>query len=196
MAKCKYCGATAGAGGPCSKSPTKVHVTHPTTAVVVDSIEQELSIIPPSPRSEAAKSAWVEIRRREAELATPEDRSDFMVLRSGYAGAYARAKKKSQLETFPSVQEAISIYRKQERSCALTGKFFNSEKGNDGKVLRYPWIASLDRKNPKLGYTPDNVRWTWAIVNMARNEWQDELFIAMCRHVIAHADLKNNKGHL
>ena len=139
-------------------------------------------------RSEQAKAAWIEIRRRETELTSDRDRADFAVIRSGYAGAYTRAKKKKQLDTFLSVSEAIARFRGQKRVCALTGQPFDATQLHPGKTLKSPKRASLDCRNPQQGYTFANTRWTWAIANMARNEWPDHIFIEMCREVVVIAD--------
>jgi hypothetical protein len=47
---------------------------------------------------------------------------------------------------------------------------------------------SPDRIDPKLGYVPDNVRWVLWAVNRAKGEMPEELFVRICRSVVAGAD--------
>lgn len=62
----------------------------------------------------------------------------------------------------------------------------------DGKCQLTGWsismcgerpTASLDRIDSGLGYTPSNVQWVHAMVNMCKNKYSQDLFVSMCEAV-------------
>ena len=71
-------------------------------------------------------------------------------------------------------------YERQNGRCALTGIEFRFERNADGKRHFTPFGPSLDRIDPKRGYTPDNVRLVCVIVNLSLNDFGEEVFRTMC----------------
>ncbi|PPD29281.1 MAG: hypothetical protein CTY20_06910 [Hyphomicrobium sp.] len=95
-----------------------------------------------------------------------------------YAIARSRARKRNCL----TWEECLANWEDNGRFCALTGiKFSNKLINKKGKVLRYPFRPSLDRKDPTKGYTVANTRIVTQWANFARGEWSDATFRSMCR---------------
>lgn len=75
----------------------------------------------------------------------------------------------------------LTLWHRQEGKCALSG-------------LPMTWVGSgptnisVDRINPKKGYTKDNVRLLCWAVNSFKLTGSDEQMIEMARAVVAHAD--------
>ena len=74
------------------------------------------------------------------------------------------------------------LIEKQNNKCILTNIEFSFEKSI--KSSRRPLAPSIDRINPKLGYTKDNVRLVCVMVNLSLNEFGDELFKMMCNSYV------------
>lgn len=69
-----------------------------------------------------------------------------------------------------------NLYLKQNKKCALTGmdiNFIDTKKYN----------ASLDRKDPKQGYTENNVWWIHSDVNYAKQSLSVDDFLNLCKKV-------------
>ena len=73
-----------------------------------------------------------------------------------------------------------------EGRCSLTGIAFN-ENWDTAKRIR-PFYPSIDRINPDLGYTKENCRVVAACVNIALNNFGDELLT-----IIAHGIIKTKR---
>lgn len=58
-------------------------------------------------------------------------------------------------------------------ACAISGVAFSTWK--PASAFRSPWVPSLDRIDPSKGYTPDNTRLVCAAVNLAMNEWGEDV---------------------
>ena len=87
--------------------------------------------------------------------------------------------------------DVAAIYIGQSRRCALTGMRFDL---NPSEVCgKRPLAPSLDRISPALGYVVGNVRLVTQMANLARNEFSDEEFFAMCK---AAARLNRERGAL
>lgn len=73
------------------------------------------------------------------------------------------------------------LLERQRYTCALSGMEFDFSPG-DGDRRRARAI-SIDRVDTGQGYTTSNVRLVTVMANIARSDWPDEEFIAMCRAV-------------
>ena len=80
-----------------------------------------------------------------------------------------------------SVDHMLHILRLQSGICPLTGLTLTFSTGS-GIVFTN---ASLDRINPKLGYTQGNVRLVTLWANLARNSLAAEDFFSFCNLVVA-----------
>lgn len=70
--------------------------------------------------------------------------------------------------------------------CEATGLPLNFDDA-DGTRLN-PWAPSLDRKNPKKGYTMDNVQIVCNAYNLAKNEWPEEVLMTLVRALATRTD--------
>jgi hypothetical protein len=73
------------------------------------------------------------------------------------------------------------LIRESQGRCALTGLPF---RGRCREFRRNPYGVSVDRVDSSRGYTPDNTRLVLVAVNLAMNEWGEDVF-----RQIAHAYL-------
>lgn len=67
----------------------------------------------------------------------------------------------------------------QGNKCALTGMDFTWDWG--GEYRANPFAPSIDRRDSRKGYTYDNIQIVCHIVNVAKNEFPQEIFDRMCR---------------
>ena len=77
------------------------------------------------------------------------------------------------LEVTPADMHALWVA--QDRKCALTGL-----------LLVMGDTASLDRIDSKKPYTVDNIQWVHKVVNIMKNDFTEDVFIAMCACVATH----------
>jgi hypothetical protein len=59
---------------------------------------------------------------------------------------------------------------------------------------RTPWSASIDRIEPRLGYTPENTRVVCWMLNAAKGEYSDSDVIKMARALVGKADSRARGG--
>lgn len=79
-----------------------------------------------------------------------------------------------------TLAELLEIYDKQNGQCALTGFPLHHTDS-------YPDFAiSIDRLDPPLGYTKDNVRLVCVRANLMRNELTDEQFVWWAKALVNH----------
>ena len=67
--------------------------------------------------------------------------------------------------------------------CALS-KLPMEHRGTKHERGAGPYSASVDRINPRLGYTKGNVRFLLFAVNTALNEWGDDIVIPIMKAVV------------
>ncbi len=101
---------------------------------------------------------------------------------------YARARARLNGWDCLGAEECENLLSEQSGRCALTGFKFSNKIGNkNGKILRYPYRPSLDRRANTKGYEKSNVRLVTQWANFAKGEWTEKTFVQMCR---AAADYK------
>lgn len=106
----------------------------------------------------------------------PEGRAAYI-----WRAARTRAKEKGIAFSITS-DDVLSLI--ETGKCALSGIPFVFTKA---KTLRNPFAPSLDRINPKNGYTKGNVRAVCVLGNYARSNWTDKELIAFCKGVSGRA---------
>lgn len=77
------------------------------------------------------------------------------------------------------IEYLLNMYKQQEGKCALTG--IKMLYKNDSNRRTHPFMISVDRIDPKLGYIKGNVRLLTVAANFALNEWGEEVFKIVCR---------------
>lgn len=78
------------------------------------------------------------------------------------------------------------IWEKQSGVCPYTGwklELPPNAAGWPPSEVRSPRRASIDRKNPLLGYTKDNVQFVSLMANFAKNRFTDDELLEFCRAV-------------
>lgn len=88
--------------------------------------------------------------------------------------------------TFISTDALNNLLRRSGGKCMLTGIPFSSEQSSG---RRRPWLPSLDRIDSSKGYTDGNMRLVCSAVNIALNDWGDEVFWRIVESAIAHRRL-------
>lgn len=77
-----------------------------------------------------------------------------------------------------SLSDLDNLWLCQNRKCALTGL-----------PLIMGDTASLDRINSKAPYTVNNIQWVHKVVNIMKNDFNEDTFIDMCTKVAKHAKM-------
>lgn len=80
-----------------------------------------------------------------------------------------------------TLEDMRDIAARQDHRCAISGLAFDVGKSLTGR--RRPYAPSIDRIDNAEGYTMENVRLVASIVNLARGDFSDSEFFAMCRAV-------------
>lgn len=98
-----------------------------------------------------------------------------------------KSRERAKLKGLPfDLTEAaiLQLIDRQGGRCALTGLDFSTDASTEGR--RQPYAPSADRIDNALGYTISNIRIVCAIANLARGDFSDAEFIAMCKGVALH----------
>jgi hypothetical protein len=82
-----------------------------------------------------------------------------------------------------SKKDLLDLWEKQNKRCPLTGWQMTTLR-NRGVIQTN---VSIDRINPDLGYTIENIQLVCVVVNKAKWDLQQEEFIDLCRAVSKHA---------
>lgn len=72
------------------------------------------------------------------------------------------------------------LWEKQSGKCAITGLDLSIPTYSTPKT---PKMASLDRINPNIGYTRDNVQFLAYSINMAKNDFLNEEIVELMKEV-------------
>lgn len=73
-----------------------------------------------------------------------------------------------------------------EKGCAVTGFEFNI------RTSGTPWVAHVDRINPKEGYIESNCRLVCGCYNTAKLHWTDEDVLKMAKALIKKSESKGD----
>jgi hypothetical protein len=84
-------------------------------------------------------------------------------------------------------KQAWNLFLKQQKKCALSDQPINfctgngiTERGWKGRLMH---TASLDRIDPNKGYTIDNVQWIHKDINRMKNNFDENYFVNVCKHI-------------
>jgi hypothetical protein len=93
------------------------------------------------------------------------------------------AKKRSkQMEVHITINDIVTLYKKQKGLCALTGikMTHNGYIYNSDQYIINNWNISIDRINSNKDYTKDNIQLVCAIVNRMKVDLSDDNFVKLC----------------
>ena len=138
----------------------------------------------PMPDAPITDNTFISAYRAEAEKLETGPRAadvDAMMplLRERLSKSLTRARSKG-MEATLTIGEVLHILHDQGGKCAVSGLPFYID-ATDSR--RRPYTPSLDRIDPSLGYTKENVRIVCSIVNIAINDFAINEFEMMCRAV-------------
>jgi len=82
-----------------------------------------------------------------------------------------------------TTEDLLGLWERQEGKCAYSGVLMTSYR--DG-VSRIDLNASLDRRDPNLGYTLDNVHLVCDRVNLMKHTLDEDMFFWWIKNITAH----------
>lgn len=100
---------------------------------------------------------------------------DLMVMRC--SDIQDRLRRFGGLGSNPGPETLVQLWHQQGGKCGLTGRSMNTEANS-------PWVASVDKIKPELGYVEGNMQLTCWAANRAKGDLSLEDFEAMCFDVI------------
>jgi hypothetical protein len=104
--------------------------------------------------------------------------------------AKRRAAKKG-LEFTISLEWLVALWEYQGGRCELTGIELDLVTRNQKHRSYVPFSPSLDRCDTSRGYTPDNTRLVCTAMNLALNQFGEEVFAKLCS---AYMTINQEKG--
>lgn len=85
-----------------------------------------------------------------------------------------------------TIKEAWELFETQGRKCALAGYPLTMH-----EIGKARGTASLDRIDSTGDYTLDNIQWVHKDINMLKNDYDQDYFVAMCIAVAAEYERKH-----
>ena len=101
---------------------------------------------------------------------------------------YSRKKRDPHIKFDITKENIHDLYDKQEGCCALSGLRLTHFRNGSG--IPNPYNISIDRIDPDLDYTEDNIQLVCHAVNMMKARMSDEQFIKICTAVSEHRKRK------
>lgn len=98
---------------------------------------------------------------------------------------HRKGAKQRGLEFGVTLDEVRALMRHQDGRCAVTRLAFKDEKPKGMRIR--PWMPSLDRIKPTLGYSAPNLRIVCGFVNIALNGFGDSFFEVVLQPLIQAA---------
>lgn len=95
----------------------------------------------------------------------------------------ARAKWKN-IEFSITLNDIDELINKSKGKCSLTGIPFDLYRIKDGKCRVRPWAPSIDRIDCSHGYTANNIRLVASAVNIALNDFGEEVLTRIAMGII------------
>lgn len=100
-----------------------------------------------------------------------------------FNNAKHKARKKN-IEFSITHDDFVNLIVKTNGLCSVTGIPFVLNTGDESRV--HPYKPSLDRKNSYLGYSEDNCRITCYCVNLAMNQWGEDVLETMALSYVSN----------
>jgi len=112
--------------------------------------------------------------------------SSFADFNEAIRGAKRRASRKGR-ECDLKKEDAKALWERCKGACEITGIPFDFTRKSNQKTR--PFSPSIDRIDNTKGYTKDNVRVVCTSVNIAMNQWGEEVLHAIVKGLIAKGKL-------
>ena len=84
-----------------------------------------------------------------------------------------------------TIEEIWQLFLDQDGLCILSGLPIKFSRDTQSAT------ASLDRKDPNVGYVTGNVQWVHKDINRMKMDLTDTRFIELCSHVCGHSKVKS-----
>jgi len=105
-----------------------------------------------------------------------KDRALMAAIRRRFNAVKQRAKKYSSIIPTVDADYLYQVFKKQKGLCAYTGTPLLIKTGQHTSL-------SIDKINPKKGYTIGNVQWLCWVANRAKGDMSEKLFLRMCKSI-------------
>lgn len=86
-----------------------------------------------------------------------------------------------------TIKQGWELFLKQKKCCALSGQPIrfcignaDTENGWKGRLIH---TASIDRIDPKKGYTLNNIQWVHKDINFMKGSFKKDYFIKICKSI-------------
>jgi hypothetical protein len=111
---------------------------------------------------------------------------EFSSFRNSYHNILKTCKRKNR-ECTLTIQDLINQWNKQDGRCFFTKQRLLLPIGSSPKyrLSRSPYLASVDRIDSSIGYTPENIQWVSLIAQFAKNNFTNTQVIEFCQAVVA-----------
>lgn len=101
--------------------------------------------------------------------------------------ALMQARRRAELKNLDfqiNICDLMALYKAQGGKCLLTGLDFSLDKSIECRSN--PFVPSIDRVKPNLGYTRENIRLVCWIINKGIGEWGLEVYETVAQAYIKH----------
>lgn len=127
------------------------------------------------------------LRQKQHNINLPDHQKLIKCLHWRWSGARDRSRRYGKIKFSLTLEDVIMQWEKQDGKCALSGipMTYELQKG------RVYTNVSIDRKNTKEGYTPDNIQLVCMACNQIKSDMPEEEMYKFCKCIIDN--YKNNR---
>lgn len=110
-------------------------------------------------------------------------------LKTIYRKAIGRAEERGWSDSL-TYEEFVDLFYRSQGKCAVSGLFFSGLRVNESRAR--PYYPSIDRIDSSKGYSKDNVRFVCCAVNIALNDFGDEVLKQIAFGVVKESVLNHH----
>lgn len=130
-----------------------------------------------------AQYTKIDIRRlKEDGIKNPAARKNIPWLATELHKRCRIAAKKREINFEITKENIEQITSRANGRCELTGIIFSFDRFNDKNIR--PWSPSIDRIDSEQGYTKDNIRLVCTAVNLALNQFGEDVLMKISKALI------------
>ncbi len=115
-------------------------------------------------------------RNKKLASMDPSDREVYDTMSVRRTDIRNRIRRYNLVGETPDLEVLTSLWLFQQGKCALTGRPMSLESGS-------PWVVSVDKRDPALGYSVSNMQLSCWAANRAKGDLTHDEFVDMCRDV-------------